>query len=115
MPRRAVVGDDVDDDPDLQGGGVGDESVEIFQGAEPRVNVEIVGDVVAAVVQRRRVEGVQPDGVHSEVGEVGQAGAYPLEVTFTAGVGIGETARIHLVHDGVTPPGTGHSDSPSRL
>ncbi len=52
MLGRGVVGDEVDDDADASRVGAGDELVEVGEGAEERVDVDVVGDVVAGVVLR---------------------------------------------------------------
>ena len=67
MLARRVVGHDVDDHPQAEGVGVGDQAVEVGERAEARVDVAVVGDVVAGVGLRRRVERVQPDGVDAEL------------------------------------------------
>ena len=41
---------------------------------QPRIDVAIIGDVVPAVGQLGRVEGTQPHRVHTELGEVADAG-----------------------------------------
>ena len=74
---RAVVGHEVDDHPDLVRLAVLDQRVEVRQGAEQGIHGAVVADVVSAVGQRGRIERRQPDGVHSEVSQVGQARAQP--------------------------------------
>ena len=69
---RAVVGDQVHDDPQAQAVGLGHHDVEVAQGAEDRVHVAVVADVIAGVALRRPVEGGQPDGVHVQVGQLRQ-------------------------------------------
>ena len=101
---RAVVGHEVDDHPDLERFGVLDQAVEVGHAAQQRIHGTVVADVVAAVGQRGRVERGQPDGVHAEVGQVGQAGAQPGQVTHAVAVRVGETPRVHLVDDRVFPP-----------
>jgi hypothetical protein len=49
---RGVVGDDVDDDLEAQPVGGGDEVVRVVEGAEDRLDVAVVGHVVAGVVLR---------------------------------------------------------------
>ena len=55
-----------------------DEAIEVLQRAVARMDVLVVGDVVAVVAQRRRVERQQPQRVDAEALEVvellGQAG-----------------------------------------
>ncbi len=48
--------------------------VELVEVAEDRVDVAVVGDVVAVVVLRRGVEGAQPDPVDAELLQVRQPG-----------------------------------------
>ena len=50
-----------------------DQGVDVGKRAEPRVNIAVIGDVVAGVGLGRRVERVEPDRVHAEVVQVGQA------------------------------------------
>ena len=81
-PRVAVggvVGHPVDHDPDAARVAGGDQRVEVRERAEDRVDVAVVGDVVAEVGHRRGVERRQPDRLHAERVEVvevrGDAGA----------------------------------------
>ena len=54
-----------------------DHGVEVGEGAQSRVDVAVVVDVVAAVGQRGRVERAEPDGVDPEPREVGHARGDP--------------------------------------
>ena len=74
VPVRAVVRHDVDDRPDAELVGLGDQLLGLGEGAEGGVDGAVVGDVVAAVRHRRGVPRAEPDGVDAEVGEVGQPG-----------------------------------------
>ena len=107
MQIRRVVGDDVDDDPDAAGVQRVDHPVEVVERSQPRVDVAVVGDVVPAIGQRGRVERAQPHRVHAEVRQVIDARHDAGEVAQAVAVRIGEAARIHLVHDGLAPPGSG--------
>ena len=84
---------------------VGGERVEVRQRAEGRVDVAVVGDVVAEVGHRRAVERRQPDAVDAEPLQVGQPPPDALEVTGAVAVGVLERARIDLVDGAVAPPG----------
>ncbi len=99
-----VVGDEVHDDPQAQRVGVADQRVRVQQGAEHRVHRPVVGHVVAGVGLRGGVERREPDGVHAEVAQVGQTAADAGQVAHAVAVGVGETARVHLVDDRVPPP-----------
>ncbi len=100
-----VVGDDVDDRPQAGVAGLGDERLGLGQRAEGGVDGPVVGDVVAAVGHRRRVPGVEPQGVDAEGPQVRQAGADAGQVARPVAVGVGEAADVHLVDGGATPPG----------
>ncbi len=78
--------------------------VEVVEGAEQRVDVAVVGDVVAGVLLRRREEGREPDRVDAEVGERVEAGGDAGQVADAVAVGVRERARVDLVDDGGAPP-----------
>ena len=52
---------------------LGDQRVEIGERAEHRIDVAIVGDVVAEILHRRGEEGRDPDRVDAERGDIGAA------------------------------------------
>ena len=83
--------------------------------AELRVDVAVVGDVVAAVGERRRVPGTHPDRVDTELGEVRQPVDDAVHVAGAVTVGVGERSWIDLVDDGAAPPlgiiGERHADT----
>ena len=55
-----VVGDKVHDDPQPLGLGLGRQALKVLHGAKDRVNVHVVGDVVAEVGHGRLVDGREP-------------------------------------------------------
>ena len=65
-----VVDDQLGDDPHTARVRRLDEPLHIRQRAVVGMHAAIVGDVVAVVAPRRRVERQQPDRVHAEVGDV---------------------------------------------
>ena len=71
--------------------GVGDEAVEVGEVAVVGVDVEVVGDVVAVVALRRRVDRAQPDGVDAERRDVVEPAAEALEVADAVTVGCRRT------------------------
>ena len=62
----------VDDHLEAERVGLGDQRVEIGERAEQRIDVAVVGDVVAEILHRRGEEGREPDRVDAEVGDVGE-------------------------------------------
>lgn len=99
-----VVDDEVHDEPHPAGVQACDERVEVGQRAEDRVDVAVVGDVVAVVVLRGAVDGAEPDDVDSQGVEVVQALGDPGDVPDAVAIGVLEGPGVDLVDDGVAPP-----------
>jgi hypothetical protein len=100
-----VVGHDVDGDLDVALVRLGQQHVEVAEGAEHRVDVARVGDVVAVVGHRGAVEGRQPQRVDAQQLQVTEPGVDAFQVSDAVTVRIGERAYVDLVEDGVLPPG----------
>ncbi len=92
-----VVHDEVDDDAHPARVRLADELGEVRRRAVLRRDRGVVGHVVAAVAQWRRVEGRQPQRVDAEPLEVVEAVDQPAQVARPAAVGVGERADDHLV------------------
>jgi len=103
--RRAVVGDEVDQHPETQAVRGGDEGVGLLQGPEAGIDGAVVGHVVAPVGHRRGIPRAHPDRVHAEIDQIGQSRDHSGEVTLAVVVGVGEGARVDLVHHRAAPPG----------
>ncbi len=101
---RGVVGHQVDDDAQVQLVRPRDQRVGVVERAEQRVDVAVVGDVVPVVVLGRGVERRDPQGVDTEVAQVGQSRGDAREVADAVAVAVGEAADVDLVDDGVAPP-----------
>src|SRR5438270_8943946 len=65
-----------------------------------RMDVGEVSDVIAAVAQRRAVEGQQPDAVDAEPLEVVELLGQAAEVADPVPVGVKEAPHVDLVEDG---------------
>ncbi len=105
VPVARVVRDHVDDHPDAGGVQCLDHPVEVVERAELRVDVAVVVDVVAAVGQRGRVEGAEPDGLDTERRQVRHALGDAGQVADAVAVRVREGARVDLVDAGLAPPG----------
>ena len=103
----AVVGHQVHQELQPPGVGAVEQPVEGRQAAVLRVDVAVVGDVVAAVAVGRRVAGVEPQAVDTEAGDVVEPRRDAVEVTDPVAVGVGEGFHVELVDDAVTPPRCG--------
>ena len=94
---RGVVDDEVHHEPHAALVQRGDQLVEVGEGAEQRVDVLVVADVVAVVVHRRPVDRREPHHVDAELLQVVQAGQHAAQVAHAVPVGVGEAARVDLV------------------
>ena len=78
--------------------------VEIGQRAENRIDITIIGNVIAEILHRRLEEGREPHGIDSKrshiVELVGDAGQIADAVT----IAVGEAARIDLIDRRAAPP-----------
>jgi len=99
-----MVDDQIHDDLQPALMGFGEQLVHIFQCAEQRIDVLIVGDVVAVVVLRGFEDRGQPQHIHAEVGEIIEPAGDALQVADAIAVGVLEGARIDLVDHRVRPP-----------
>ncbi len=72
MLIRGMIDHQFRNDADAAFVGGGDEALYIRQGAVVRVDAAIVRDVVAIIQTRRRVKRQQPDGVHTQIGDIVQ-------------------------------------------
>ena len=78
--------------------------VEIGKRAEDRINIAIIGDVVAHVGHRRGKERRQPDRIDPECGNVRQAPGNPLDIAEPVGIRILKRPRIDLIDHCPAPP-----------
>ena len=109
---RRVVRDEVEQQPQPALVRGGDQRVGVGERAEHRLDVGVVGDVVAEVLHRRAVDRRQPGGVDAEPGQVVEARGDPAQVADPVAVGVGERARIDVVDDAPAPPA--HASAASR-
>ena len=99
-----VVHHQVGDDPDALGVRLLDQADGVAEVAVARMDREEVGDVVAAVTQRRLVEGQQPDAVDPEPLEVVELLDEPGQVAGAVAVAVLEASHDDLVEDRALVP-----------
>ena len=100
-----MVGDDIDDDLDIglvRGFG---EFVEIVHGAEFRIDVAVIVDIIPAVGELARVEGAEPNRVDAQLLEVADAAGNTGDVAKAGTGGVLERTRIDLIDHRLMPPG----------
>ena len=97
MSVAGVVRDEIEEDVDPVLARGGDQRVEVGERSQVRVDVDVVGDVVAPVRVRRRHDRVEPDPVDAEPREIVEPVGEARQVAR-------ERARVHLVEDALAPP-----------
>ncbi len=101
---RRVIDDQLRDHADIPPVRLPQELSEIRQGAVLGVDVEIVGDVIAVVKQRRWVERQQPQGGHPQIADVVQLPDQALEVADAVAGAVVKRFHVQLVDDRVFVP-----------
>ena len=81
-----------------------EEVPEVLEGADLGEDVDVVGDVVAAVAQRGREERRDPEAVDAQPLQVVELLASAVEVAGAVGVGVLEGPDQHFVEDGGLEP-----------
>ena len=99
-----VIDDELGDHLQSQPVRLAQHGAKIVERAELRMHVLIVGNVVAVVLERRGIEGHQPDGVDPEVPDVVELGGQALEIADAIVVRIEERLDVELVDDRVLVP-----------
>src|SRR6266478_8498834 len=83
---------------------VREDAVEVSERSVHRVNVLVVGDVITEIHLRRGKAWADPDGVHSQVVQIGHLRSDPFKVANAVVVAVGVAPKIDLVEDSVLPP-----------
>src|ERR1700683_2065703 len=115
MLVRSVIRDQVNNDPNVAAMRLGDQPIETFQRAELGMDAAIVANVVAPILERRGIDWAQPDRIDAErrrsaVVKIIEMRGNAVEVADSVTIGVGKTARINLVEDGLLPPFARHLD-----
>ncbi|MNN07338.1 hypothetical protein D3C81_1201620 [compost metagenome] len=104
MLDRGMAEHLVDHHLQAQAMSLGQQPVEVVKAAEQRIDIAVVGDVIAEVGHRRTEERRDPDRIHAQRGDVVQTLDDAGQVAYPVAVGVEETARVDLVDDGSAPP-----------
>ena len=99
-----VVRHEVDDDADAAAVRLREHRVEVAERAEERVDVAVVGDVVAGVVLGGLLERAEPECVDAELDQIVEVRGHAGQVADAVARAVGERARVDLVDDGGAPP-----------
>jgi hypothetical protein len=81
-----------------------DEIAEVRHRAEGGVDAVIVGDVIAVVASRRRIERQQPQRVHAQILQIVELADQAAEIAHAVAVAVEKRLDVQLVDDGVLVP-----------
>ena len=81
-----------------------DELPDVGEVAEHRVDVGVVGDVIAVIAQRRGIERQEPERIHAQVLQVWELVDQAPEVAAPIPVAVAEGPDVQLVEHGVLEP-----------
>ena len=101
---RGVVQHHLRDHPEAPAVRLPQEQAEVAQVAVRGVDAHVAGDVVAVVLQRRGVEGQEPERGDPQVVEVVQLRGQAAEVAHAVALAVVERADVQLVDDRVLVP-----------
>ena len=101
---RGVVGHQVEDQLHAARVDAFQQPVKIGQRAKQGMDIAVIGDIVAKVVHRRRVDRRKPDGADVEALEIVQPLADAGQVADAVAVAVLIRARVNLVNDVGLPP-----------
>src|SRR6266513_5585905 len=99
-----VINDQLRDDaqPALMRGV--EERAKIVECSVVRINIVIIGDVVAVIAQRRWIKGQEPDGGDAELLEIIELLDQSTEVADAVAIAVMEGLDVQLVNDRVFVP-----------
>ena len=110
-----VIRHEIHNDPDLTLLALRNHVIEVVQVSIHRVDVSIIGNVIAKIHLRRRIARSDPNGIDSQFVQVTHFGADALEVADAVVVTIREAARIDFVKHSMLPPLVSFSVGPFLL
>ena len=99
-----VVQDQFGDDPQTALVRLAQENFEIAQRAIHRMHVAVIGDVIAVVLERRRIKRQQPDRGHAKFLDIIQLFRQPAKIARAVAVRVVKCADMHFVNDAALIP-----------
>ena len=104
MVDGGVARDQVQHDAESAAVGFFEQSHRIGIGAVTGGHFAEVGNIVTRIAERGFENGIEPDGVHAERGDVVEAPDQTGQIADAVAVGVAERLRVHLIEDGVVKP-----------
>src|SRR3982750_4442141 len=99
-----MINDQLGDDPQSALMRGVEKRLKIFERSVVRVDIEIIGDVVAVVAQWRWIKGQEPDGVNAELLKIIELLDQPAKIADAVAVAVMECFDVQLINDRVFVP-----------
>ena len=100
-----VVGDKVQDELEVALVGLMEQGVQILKGPEERMDIGVIGNVIAKIGHRRWIDRRKPDSVNAEPAQVIQLAGDSREISHPIAIAIEKTPRVNLINNARLPPG----------
>ena len=104
MLVRAVVQYQIHDDADSSLFALRNQLVHVSQVSENRINILVIGNVIAIVVLRGAEYGRQPDSVNAKLLQIGKLPDNSLEIADAVCVAVVKASGINLINYRLLPP-----------
>ena len=104
----AVVDDEIHEDIHIALLCLGNQLIHIVHRAEARVDIVIIGNIIALIRERRAVDRREPDDVDTELLEIIQFADNALQITDAVAVRVTEALRVNLIGYFFLPPFSFH-------
>jgi hypothetical protein len=100
----AVIDDEVHDEADIAAVHLAEQGIEIGHCSEILHDIPVIADIIAIVIIRGRIDGIEPDHVDAEAFDIVEFGDDAFEIADTVAIIVFEAAGVDLVNDCFLPP-----------
>src|SRR3569833_573062 len=104
MMVGGVVGNEVEDQAKSTAMCLLKQSIEVFHGAEDRIDTAVVGNIVSEVGHGGGIDRRDPDGVDAKLNQIVKTIVDSVQITDAITITVLKRSRVDLVNDGVLPP-----------
>jgi hypothetical protein len=99
-----MVRDEIQDHFDAAAMCLGDQPIEVVHVTEDRIDIDVIGDIVAKVGHRRSEDRRNPDRIDAEVDQIGQPAGDSVQISHSIVIAILKRPRVDLINDSGFPP-----------
>ena len=100
----AVIDDEVHDEADIAAVHLAEQGIEIGHCSKVLHDIPVIADIIAIVIIRRRINGIEPDHFDAEAFDIVEFGDDAFQVSDSIPIIVFEAAGVDLVNDCFLPP-----------